>query len=145
MSMLKGHCECKSVTFEAPRADSIETCHCDMCRRITGGGSYFGMSCHDGITITSCKTLSWYDSSAWAQRGFCSICGTALFYNLKGSEFYSVSVGTLDTPPELPLGKEYFIDRKPNYYALEGDRPRFTAKEVMSGVAQGNDQGQNDE
>ncbi len=138
MAHFSGHCQCGGVTFKVPTAGFVESCHCAMCRRMTGGGPFFGISCHKGVTITADKTLKWYHSSDWARRGFCGSCGTALFYNLKGSEFYSVSSGSLTLPDDLPLAKEYFIDSKPGYYSLAGERPRFTGEEVMSGVAQAN-------
>jgi len=102
-----------------------------MCRRITSG-PFIGLGCHNRITITSDKNLKWYDSSDWARRAFCENCGTALFYNLKGTEFYSVSSGAIDTPHTLGLAKEYFIDEKPEFYAFEGNRPRLTGEEVFA-------------
>jgi hypothetical protein len=34
-----------------------------------------------------------FESSAWANRGFCQLCGTHLYYTVKGSQSYNVPVG----------------------------------------------------
>lgn len=91
-----------------------------------------GVGFHDGITLTQSSALKWYDSSAWARRGFCGDCGTSLFYNLKGSSFYSVSSGCLTLPDGMTIGREYFIDEKPDFYDLTGQHPRLTAAEAFA-------------
>lgn len=76
------------------------------------------------------------ESSDWAERGFCGECGTNLFYRLTAPGKYqgvtSISLGTLDEQNGIPLVKEWFIDMKPDVYALEGDRQRVTSAEVMA-------------
>ncbi len=37
-----------------------------------------------------------YDSSEWAERGFCSKCGTHLYYKLKESGQFIMTVGLFD-------------------------------------------------
>lgn len=129
-----GQCLCGAVTFEGHGpVTKLDACHCDMCRQLNAG-PFMGVGFHDGLTVTNGKALKWYDSSDWARRGFCAECGSALFYNLKGSDFYSVSSGCIDIPDGMTLGHEFFIDQKPDFYALAGDRPRLTAAEVFASV-----------
>jgi hypothetical protein len=85
------------------------------------------------IRFTSDETLAWYDSSDWARRGFCSRCGSSLFYRMKqeGAK-WAVLAGTLDLPPGHEIRMEIFVDEKPDYYDLAGDRPRLTAEETLA-------------
>ena len=79
--------------------------------------------------------MTWFASSEWASRGFCSKCGSTLFYKL-ADEFggvWTITAGAFDAlPANLPLSKEIFIDSKPDYYAFAGDRPRLTGEEVFA-------------
>jgi len=131
---IKGQCLCGSVQFETPSPGHIDACHCGMCRR-WNGGPFIGADFREEITLLKTDTLTWYDSSDWAQRGFCSTCGSSLFYRLKHEDnFWSVAGGTLDLPAGLTLGKEIFIDEKPDYYDLSGDQPKLTGAEFLASL-----------
>ncbi len=139
MNKLTGHCLCGGVQFETPMPGHIDACHCDMCRR-WNGGPFIGADFRHGITLTQADSLAWYDSSDWAKRGFCKICGTSLFYCLKEDpNFWSISGGTLNLPEGLTLGKEIFIDEKPDYYDLAGDQPKLTGAEALAAFTAGQD------
>ncbi len=137
MADTKGQCHCGAVEFigKGP-IKGVDACHCSTCRQLNAG-PYMGVGFHEGITLTKETDLKWYESSPWARRGFCGQCGTSLFYNLKGSEFYSVSSGCLDMPNEMSIGREYFIDQKPDFYNFDGTRPQLTAAEVFSSFQKG--------
>jgi hypothetical protein len=116
--------------------DHLTSCHCVNCRR-WGGGPFIGLDMAK-LTFTSKETLRWYKSSDWAERGFCSKCGSSLFYRLIDSpEKIGVSSGAFtDLPEKLPVTMEFFIDSKPDYYAFEGERKRMTGEEVFAMFAQ---------
>ena len=102
-----------------------------MCQR--WGGPFIEMDTRkDEIAFEQDGSLTWYDSSDWAERGFCGTCGSNLFYRLKQGDMLAVLAGTLDLPTGLPVRKEIFIDEKPDYYDLAGDRPRQTGAEVFA-------------
>ena len=84
-----------------------------------------------GVTFASTDALARYASSDWAERGFCKTCGTNLFYFLKPTQSYFMSVGTFDDPAPFRLTREIFIDRKPDGYAFAGDHPRWTEAETF--------------
>jgi len=132
MSDSEGQCHCGAVQFTGKGPiKGVDACHCGTCRKLNAG-PYMGVGFHEGIDLKKSESLKWYESSPWARRGFCAECGTSLFYNLKGSEFYSVSSGCLNMPKDMSLNKEYFIDEKPEFYNFKGERPRLTAAEVFS-------------
>jgi len=45
---------------------------------------------------------------------------------------FHLGFGTLDDPSGFDINVEYFIDRKPDAYALAGDREKLTAAEVFA-------------
>ncbi len=130
---IKGRCLCSGVSFELSEAGIMDACHCDMCRRWTGS-VFIEMDVEDAdIRFTSDETLAWYDSSDWARRGFCSRCGSSLFYRMKQEgDKWAVLAGTLDLPPGHEIRMEIFADQKPDYFDLAGDRPRLTAEETLA-------------
>lgn len=130
---IKGHCLCGGVQFETGEIDHLDACHCSMCQRWTGG-PFIGADYRNGeVTITKDETLKWYASSEWAKRGFCSNCGSCLFYRLNDvPEFWAVASGVLDLPEGTSISKEIFIDEKPGYYDLAGDRERLTGAEFLA-------------
>ncbi len=129
---IKGRCLCGAVEFEVAEVREVDACHCSMCRHWTGG-VFIGADVRGGVTLTKDESLAWYDSSDWAKRGFCKICGASLFYRLKPDpDVWAISAGALDLPAGLSIGKEIFVDEKPDYYDLAGDQPRLTAAEFMA-------------
>jgi hypothetical protein len=105
-----------------------------MCRRWTGS---FLITCGSrDVTWTGEDRITTYQSSEWAERGFCSVCGASLFYRVTApgpyQNTYHLGFGTLDDPAGFDLKVEYFIDRKPDAYALAGDRETLTEAEVIA-------------
>jgi hypothetical protein len=84
------------------------------------------------VTFEGSEHLARCASSAWAERGFCTTCGSSLFYFLKPTQTYTLGVGTFDEPSQFELNREIFIDHKPEGYALAGDHPRLTEAEVFA-------------
>lgn len=129
-----GQCLCGSVAFSLEKPIShVDACHCRMCQRWMGG-PFIGADLRDGgVRFSKDETLTWYESSDWAMRGFCSRCGSSMFYRLKGeANFWAIAIGVLDHAPDTTLGKEIFIDEKPALYALQGDHPRLTGEEFLA-------------
>ena len=129
-----GGCLCGGVRFSAR---GIEThhhaCHCGMCRRWSGGPVLAAEV--DGLTFDGVDNLARYESSDWAERGFCRNCGSSLFYHLKPQGLYMVCVGAFDDPTGFQLTSEIFIDHKPAGYAFAGDHPRLTEAETLARFA----------
>ena len=118
-----GRCLCGAITFEAVGVETeIHACHCSMCRRWSGGGPGFATQV-ESVTFTGESSLGRYDSSDWAERGFCKTCGSCLFYRLK-PDTYILSIGSFDDPDAFVLHGEIYHDDKPTTYALAGDHPR---------------------
>jgi len=130
---IEGNCLCGGVEFNTGDIHHLDACHCSMCQRWTGG-PFLGADYRNGdVQITKNDTLKWFESSDWAKRGFCSNCGSSLFYRLNDvPEFWAVCAGALNLPKDTSITKEIFIDEKPDYYKLAGDRDRLTGAEFLA-------------
>jgi hypothetical protein len=132
---MTGACLCKAVTFTADGvASQFSACHCGMCRRWNGGAPYFAVAVASVAFATS-EHIGRYESSPWAERGFCTRCGTHLFYFLRPAQRYLMAMGCFDDPSQLTMSREIFIDRKPDGYALSGDHERWTEAETFERLA----------
>ena len=129
---IEGECLCGSVLFHVDDVLEIDVCHCATCRN-WNGGPFVGADIRGQVTFQSDATLTWYASSEWAKRGFCSTCGSSLFYKLnEQDDFWSISAGVFDLPAGLKVCKEIFVDEKPDYYDFSGDQPRYTGAEFLA-------------
>ena len=128
-----GGCLCGAVRFEADDVDThVHGCHCSMCRNWSGGPM---LACSVGsVRFTGDAHIRRYDSSAWAERGFCEVCGSNLFYRLKEGDRYILCVGAFDDESVFELVGEIYVDEKPPGYAFAGDHPRQTGEEFLASL-----------
>lgn len=130
--MRQGHCLCGSVTITAAHSgNDVGACHCHMCRR-WGGGPFLELNCGSEVVIDGNEHVTVFNSSAWADRGFCSKCGTHLFYRLKDADEYMVPVGLFDKDAGLVFDHQVFIDEKPSYYSFANSTLEMTGAEVFA-------------
>jgi len=130
-----GQCLCGAVTVTANESgNTVGACHCNMCRR-WGGGPYMEVDCGTEVVLEGEEHVSVFDSSAWAERGFCSKCGTHLFYRLKGGGQHMVPVGLFEVDDKLVFGNQVFIDEKPSFYSFANDTNEMTGAEIFAKYA----------
>ena len=133
----QGGCMCGGVRFEITSdVSEAGACHCGMCRKFTGGVFLAVRVPTGGMTFTRDEALGVFKSSDWAERGFCKICGSSLFYRVTmpgpmQGELH-VGLGTLDEANGIPLTSEIYIDRKPDGYAFAGSTAKMTEAEVVA-------------
>lgn len=126
-----GSCLCGAVTITAKAAsNNVGACHCSMCRTWTGG-PLMAIDCQDQVEITGDDNVSIFNSSEWAERGFCSQCGTHLFYRLKPNNQYIIPAGLLDDQGNRHFDHQIFIEEKPDYYTFANDTKNMTGQEVF--------------
>ena len=130
-SRRSGSCLCGAVHITASKASNkVGACHCGMCRK-WGGGPFMEVDCGTDVTFKGEDNIKVYDSSAWAERGFCSKCGSHLFYRLKESKQYMVAVGLFDDQEGLVFESQVFIDRKPPFYSFANKTKNMTEAEIF--------------
>ncbi|MEM9006059.1 MAG: GFA family protein [Cyanobacteria bacterium P01_F01_bin.86] len=123
MNQLYGYCLCKAIAFSIPTPSRFDVCHCVDCRRWHGAPA-IGIDSTEVTLLNDAPTLTWFNSSTMAERGFCSTCGTSLFYRLKSNRSkWSVYMGSLTKIPQnIPLGYQSFLGQKLDFYAIVSPR-----------------------
>ncbi len=130
-----GRCLCGAVSYTAEDVQPhMHTCHCSMCRRWSGGPAFAATV--GSVEFEGEQHIRRYDSSEWGARGFCSQCGSNLFFHVKPMDQYVMWAGTFDDSAGLSLTQEIYIDQKPDGYAFAGDHPRLTEKEFLASIGQ---------
>lgn len=128
----KGNCLCGAVSINAKTMSTeVGACHCNMCRKWTGG-PLLAVDCGDQVTFTGEENISVFESSEWAERGFCSKCGTHLFYKFKPKGQYIVPAELFDKAASLQFDHQIFIDEKPDYYSFSNKTKNMTGEEVFA-------------
>ena len=74
-------------------------------------------------------------SSEWAERGFCTKCGSNLFYHIIDSNVYQISAGLMDDQSKLRMSLQVFIDDKPQFYEFANKTETMTGAEVFAKYA----------
>ena len=132
---MSGQCLCKKVTIHASKVQPhVDACHCSICRKWSGS-SLLAMDCGTEVKLEGHQHITVYDSSEWADRGFCKHCGTHLFYRLKQLQQYIVPVGLFDTDTRLEFTTQIFIEKKPDYYEFANQTKMMTGEEVFAAFA----------
>ena len=122
-----GSCLCGriSYTISGPLS-KVTTCHCGQCRKQTGHYYAAARTRETQFDIKDDESLlKWYRSSETASRGFCSNCGSALFWKSDNSPSLSVLVGSIDGDTGLEIGEHIFMESKSDYYEMDDDTPQF--------------------
>jgi hypothetical protein len=133
---MKGACLCGSVSISAPDQTQMKACHCGMCRR-WGGGPTLTVHCGPAVQIDGTQHVTVYRSSDWAERAFCSRCGTHLYYRLVAANEYIVLTGLFQDGIDFEFREQIFIDRKPASYAFSNQTENLTESEVFAKYASG--------
>ncbi len=129
---LSGHCLCGAVTVHVTAAEmKFGACHCAMCRR-WAGGPLLAIDCGTQVAFDGEQHISIYDSSEWAQRGFCQQCGSHLFYRLKANQQYMMPPGLFDDIDQIKFDHQIFIDEKPDYYDFANETHNMTGEECFA-------------
>lgn len=123
--MHTGSCLCGAITFEvAAPLRGPDACHCTECRRQSG---HFWAStdvARSDLTIRGSGNVTWFRSSARVRRGFCSVCGSVLFWDPVEKDFVGVAMGAFDPPTGTRLAMHIFVAEKGDYYDIADGLPQ---------------------
>ena len=112
--MHKGSCLCGAVSFEVTGTlHPPDACHCSQCRKQSG---HFWASTdvsRAALTIHGADNLTWFRSSEKVQRGFCSTCGSSLFWDPIKKETIAVAMGAFDLPTDTSVLIRRFVAKRP--------------------------------
>ena len=121
-----GGCLCGAVRYEVTGLlRDVINCHCRMCQQLHGGFGPHSKALKSHISITNDAGLSWYATSDIARRGFCSKCGSGLFWEPFDLDSTGIVAGTLDDPTGLKTLGHIFVGEKADFCEITDDLPQF--------------------
>ena len=127
----RGQCLCGSVRFEVQgELTDPHACHCGQCRRQSGHFVVGGRGWRAEFKLLEDQALKWFQSSSFARRGFCSECGSVMFWD-GGGETMGINLGCVDQPTGLQLERHIFVDDKADYYEISDDLPKYAGSDKL--------------
>jgi hypothetical protein len=128
MKDVHGHCACGAVEISIKEyGNFIYACHCDDCRRRNSGPQFAvdpGTSENVEFLKGADKITRWQDEDIY--RGFCSVCGTNLFWYKPEDDHYCMNAELFDDViRNASFELEIYYDHKPAHYTFTGRRKRL--------------------
>jgi hypothetical protein len=124
--MHTGSCLCGAVRFEVSSAlPPPDACHCTICRKQSG--HFFAATDvpRAAVTIHGGDAITWYRSSEKVRRGFCSTCGSPLFFDKDLKDWIGIAMGAFAGPTATRLKVHIFVADKGDYYDIEDGVPQY--------------------
>lgn len=126
-TIFEGGCLCGAIRYRAaaPPLRAV-ICHCSMCRKHTGAPiASFVHFASDSFTWLK-KQPTRYRSSEFAERGFCSRCGsTVTMHEEILNDRVQVAIGSLDQPDRVHIDDHVWTQDQISWFDVRDDLPRF--------------------
>jgi hypothetical protein len=122
----RGSCLCGAVRFVVSGPlRGVVYCHCSQCRKQSG--HYYAATnvAVADLAVEGGENVTWFAASDFAKRGFCSICGSALFWKHNEADEISVMAGAFEQPTGLKGEVHIFVVDKGDYYDITDGLPQF--------------------
>lgn len=123
--MHRGSCLCGAVRFEvAGELPAPDACHCSQCRKHSG--HYFVSTDvpRAALTVHGADQVGWFHSSEKVRRGFCSTCGSSLFWDPVRRDVIGVAMGAFERPTGTRVAIHVHVADKGDYYEITDDLPQ---------------------
>ena len=123
--MHQGSCLCGAVRFEVDaELRPPDACHCSQCRKHSG--HYWASTdvARTALTIHGAEQLTWFRSSEKVRRGFCTTCGSSLFWDPLAKDIVGVAMGAFEQPTDTRLAIHIFVADKGDYYEIADGLPQ---------------------
>lgn len=124
--MHTGSCPCGAVPFKVrgsiPKASS---CHCTKCRKATGHYEVGVDVKKSAVAISGEANLTLYFSSENVRRGFCSTCGSPMFFDPPAADWIGLMLGAFDGPTGTRIAEHIFVGSKGDYYEICDGAPQY--------------------
>lgn len=125
MTTRKGSCLCGAVTFEVEgELPPPDACHCTQCRK--SSGHYFVSTDlpRSRVRVQGADKVTWFQSSEKVRRGFCSICGSTLFWDPIHKDWTAIAMGAFDKPTNTKIRVHIHVADKGDYYEIGDGVPQ---------------------
>jgi len=123
-----GHCVCGTVEIMIKEyGNFVYACHCDTCRRMNSGPVLsIDPGPKENVVFKRGKEAITIYHDEEVERGFCSICGTTLFWHNPEKNHYCMNAELFDDViKDACFSLELFYDMKPSYYSFSGERKKL--------------------
>ncbi len=121
-----GGCACGIVRYRVEgEMRPVVACHCGQCRKTYTNYAAFSAAKRADLAIDNAAAVTWFESSPGVRRGFCSRCGSGLFWDNSAHDFVSVAAGSLDQPSGLRQVRHIFMDDKADFYEIGDGLEKF--------------------
>ena len=121
-----GGCMCGAVRYRINGRHTYSgICHCDDCRRATGGAyvPWFGVA-PDNFQVTSGE-ITEYESSPGIRRGFCRTCGTSLTFGGEGWNDIAITIASLDDPNAITPESNVYLRERLHWVKFNDDMRNY--------------------
>jgi hypothetical protein len=120
---LHGSCLCGGIRYRAALPVAYAShCYCTMCQKQHGAaaGSYANVASAGLVIEQGAALLTEYASSEEGRRGFCSVCGSTLFWrSTEAPDRIAITLGTLEPAYTGPVEHELHLDTKPAWLPVK--------------------------
>ena len=131
---ITGGCYCGKVRYSARNATtSLIECHCMQCRKQSGHRYATAAIVAADFALEGEQNITLFQASEAAERGFCSACGSHLFWRSSTDDKMAILAGTIDDPSGMVLGSHIFVGDKGCYYDLDDGLPQFDGYDTPVG------------
>jgi len=126
LQQVSGGCYCGRVRYRVSGVSrEVVECHCSQCRKQSGHRYAATGARTSDVEIKGAANITWFRASPDAERGFCSTCGSHLFWKQSTRDHMGILAASVDEPSGLRLAKHIFVDDKGDYYEITDDLPQF--------------------
>jgi hypothetical protein len=104
-----------------------DACHCSQCRKWSGHVFASTDVPRAALTVSGAENVTWFRSSEKVRRGFCSTCGSSLFFDPVDQTkhaWIAVAMGALAAPTDTRLKIHIYVAEKDDYYDLVDGLPQ---------------------
>jgi hypothetical protein len=76
------------------------------------------------LTVQGADKVTWFRSSEKVRRGFCSTCGSSLFWDPIEKDWIGIGMGAFDLPTDTRLRIHIHVADKGDYYDIADGLPQ---------------------
>lgn len=129
-----GRCLCGAVSYEVELPSNwVAHCHCLNCRKFSGSAFLTWVSvAARGVKIYTGKgALRWFATVPHTERGFCSRCGSSLFFRSRQyqGELHIARASFEDAIDRRPGGHGFF-DCRVDWFDVADELPKKAAPQA---------------
>lgn len=129
---MMGSCLCGAINWnQEEHTKEIFFCHCSQCRRHGGTIGAFATDPVESKIVKNLSNIRWFPSSDHGERGFCTVCGSKLFWRERNAHKLYAYIGALHHPYGYRAKYHIHVASKGDYYNITDDLPCYAGGSVQ--------------